>query len=59
MWQAFVVGTGLFSCEANSGRFRSCEELAFLRATWDSPIVLKGIQVIEDAHAAMDAHVTV
>jgi isopentenyl diphosphate isomerase/L-lactate dehydrogenase-like FMN-dependent dehydrogenase len=36
--------------------FGSWEDLAFLRANWDGPIVLKGIQMVKDAHAAMDAH---
>jgi isopentenyl diphosphate isomerase/L-lactate dehydrogenase-like FMN-dependent dehydrogenase len=43
--------------EANSGAFRSWTDLAFLRENWDGPIVLKGIQAVQDAHAAMDAHV--
>jgi isopentenyl diphosphate isomerase/L-lactate dehydrogenase-like FMN-dependent dehydrogenase len=43
--------------EVNSGIFRSWTDLAFLRQNWDGPIVLKGIQSVQDAHAAMDAHV--
>ena len=43
--------------ETNSGYFRSRTDLAFLRQNWDGPIVLKGIQSVQDAHAAMDAHV--
>jgi lactate 2-monooxygenase len=43
--------------EVNSGHFRSWTDLAFLRQNWDGPIVLKGIQSVQDAHAAMDAHV--
>jgi len=43
--------------EASSGYFRSWTDLAFLRQNWDGPIVLKGIQSVQDAHAAMDAHV--
>jgi isopentenyl diphosphate isomerase/L-lactate dehydrogenase-like FMN-dependent dehydrogenase len=43
--------------EAHSGAFRSWTDIAFLRENWDGPIVLKGIQAVEDAHAAMDAHV--
>jgi lactate 2-monooxygenase len=53
--EAFALGAGWLQ-EANSGMFRSWEDLAFLRANWDGPIVLKGIQTVEDAHAAMDAH---
>jgi lactate 2-monooxygenase len=43
--------------EANSGNFHTWADLAFLRQNWDGPIVLKGIQSVQDAHAAMDAHV--
>ncbi len=43
--------------ETTSGYFRSWTDLAFLRQNWDGPIVLKGIQSVQDAHAAMDAHV--
>ncbi|KAI0292446.1 FMN-dependent alpha-hydroxy acid dehydrogenase [Russula brevipes] len=35
--------------------FRSWADLAFLRESWDGPIVLKGIQSLEDTLAAMDA----
>jgi lactate 2-monooxygenase len=41
--------------EANTGLFRSWEDLQFLRDNWEGPIVLKGIQTVEDAHAATDA----
>ncbi len=41
--------------ETSSGLFRTWEELGFLRDNWDGPIVLKGIQSVDDAHAAMDA----
>lgn len=50
---AFARGAGWLG-EA-SGTFRSWEDLALLRDNWDGPIVLKGIQSVEDAHAAMDA----
>jgi isopentenyl diphosphate isomerase/L-lactate dehydrogenase-like FMN-dependent dehydrogenase len=43
--------------EVNSGIFRSWTDIAFLRENWDGPIVLKGIQAVQDAHAAIDAHV--
>jgi lactate 2-monooxygenase len=43
--------------EVNSGNFHTWTDLAFLRQNWDGPIVLKGIQSVQDAHAAMDAHV--
>jgi isopentenyl diphosphate isomerase/L-lactate dehydrogenase-like FMN-dependent dehydrogenase len=48
------LGSGWLQ-EANSGRFRTWEDLAFLRESWDGPIVLKGVQTVEDAHSAMDA----
>jgi lactate 2-monooxygenase len=48
------LGTGWLQ-ETNSGRFPTWEDLAFLRDNWDGPIVLKGVQTVEDAHAAMDA----
>jgi isopentenyl diphosphate isomerase/L-lactate dehydrogenase-like FMN-dependent dehydrogenase len=43
--------------QISSGTFRSWPDIAFLRENWDGPIVLKGIQAVNDAHAAMDAHV--
>jgi isopentenyl diphosphate isomerase/L-lactate dehydrogenase-like FMN-dependent dehydrogenase len=51
---AFKRGTGWLQ-EANSGVMRSWEDLKLLRDNWEGPIVLKGIQTVEDAHAAMDA----
>jgi len=53
---AFTLGIAWLG-EANLGNFRSWTDLAFLRQNWDGPIVLKGIQTVQDAHAAMDAHV--
>ena len=41
--------------EVASGLFRTWEDLAFLRENWDGPIVVKGVQTVDDAHAAMDA----
>ncbi|KAF8260926.1 FMN-dependent dehydrogenase [Lactarius quietus] len=41
--------------ETASGRFQAWEDLAFFRENCDGPIVLKGVQTPEDAHAAMDA----
>jgi lactate 2-monooxygenase len=51
----FTLGTGWLR-EANSGCFRSWEDLAFIRVNWDGPTVVKGIHTIGDAHTAMDAH---
>ena len=53
---AFTLGTAWLH-EGNSGHFRSWTDLAFLRQNWDGPIVLKGIQTVQDAHAAMNFHV--
>jgi isopentenyl diphosphate isomerase/L-lactate dehydrogenase-like FMN-dependent dehydrogenase len=53
---AFKLGVAWLR-EANSGAFRSWTDIAFLRENWDGPIVLKGIQAVQDAHAAMDARV--
>ncbi|KAH8980530.1 FMN-dependent alpha-hydroxy acid dehydrogenase [Lactarius akahatsu] len=50
----FKIVTGWLD-EINSGLFRTWEDLKFLRANWDGPILLKGIQSVDDAHAAMDA----
>src|SRR5690606_27540538 len=33
--------------EANSGIYRTWEDLAFLRENWEGPIVLKGIQSVD------------
>jgi lactate 2-monooxygenase len=39
----------------NSGTYREWKHLEILRKLWgDSPIVLKGIQTVEDAHLAID-----
>ncbi|KAI0060406.1 FMN-dependent alpha-hydroxy acid dehydrogenase [Artomyces pyxidatus] len=40
--------------EANSGLFKSWEDLAFLRENWEGPILLKGIQSVDDAHKAIE-----
>jgi lactate 2-monooxygenase len=38
----------------NSGTYRKWEHLPILRKLWDGPIVLKGIQTVEDAHRAIE-----
>jgi lactate 2-monooxygenase len=38
----------------NSGTYREWGHLKILRKLWDGPIVLKGIQTVEDAHRAID-----
>ncbi|KAH9033599.1 FMN-dependent alpha-hydroxy acid dehydrogenase [Lactarius pseudohatsudake] len=50
----FKLVTGWLD-EINSGLFHTWEDLKFLRANWDGPIVLKGIRTVDDAHSAMDA----
>ena len=43
--------------EVNSGKFHTWEDIAFLRENWDGPIVLKGVQSVQDAYSAMDVRV--
>lgn len=38
----------------NSGTFRTWDHLAVLKKHWKGPIVLKGLQTVEDAHCAID-----
>lgn len=38
----------------NSGTYREWEHLETLKKLWDGPIVLKGIQTVEDAHKAIE-----
>ncbi|KAF4985679.1 hypothetical protein FDECE_16394 [Fusarium decemcellulare] len=38
----------------NSGTYREWEHLKVLKELWDGPIVLKGIQTVEDAQLAID-----
>ncbi|RBQ72321.1 hypothetical protein FVER14953_13676 [Fusarium verticillioides] len=38
----------------NSGTYRSWNDLKILKDLWDGPIVLKGIQTVEDAHLAIE-----
>ncbi|EXJ92815.1 hypothetical protein A1O3_01369 [Capronia epimyces CBS 606.96] len=38
----------------NSGTYREWQHLEILKKLWDGPIVLKGIQTVEDAHRAID-----
>ncbi|KAJ6485783.1 oxidoreductase [Mycena sanguinolenta] len=40
--------------EACSGRYRSWEELKWLRDHWEGPLILKGILRVEDAERALD-----
>jgi isopentenyl diphosphate isomerase/L-lactate dehydrogenase-like FMN-dependent dehydrogenase len=40
--------------ETVSGKFRSWEDLRFLRENWKGPLVLKGIQCAQDAEKALD-----
>ncbi|KAJ6455451.1 oxidoreductase [Mycena sanguinolenta] len=39
--------------ETNSGLFRTWEDLKFIRDNWDGPLVLKGIQSVQDAETAL------
>jgi isopentenyl diphosphate isomerase/L-lactate dehydrogenase-like FMN-dependent dehydrogenase len=44
----------LFMNMTASGAYREWSHLASLRRHWDGPIVLKGIQTVEDAHLAIE-----
>lgn len=37
----------------HSGTYRTWDDLEVLKSLWDGPIVLKGIQTVEDAHLAI------
>lgn len=50
-----VAASRAWISDAFPGRSHSWEELAFLRKNWDGPIVLKGIQHVEDAKLALKA----
>ncbi|KAL5118223.1 hypothetical protein ACEQ8H_003895 [Pleosporales sp. CAS-2024a] len=43
-----------FTSLVASGHYRDWSDLQSLRKYWDGPIVLKGIQTVEDAHRALD-----
>ncbi|KAK7050535.1 Fmn dependent [Favolaschia claudopus] len=43
--------------ETNSGLFRSWEDVKFLRDNWEGPLVLKGIQSVQDAEKALECGV--
>ncbi|KAH7090372.1 FMN-dependent dehydrogenase [Paraphoma chrysanthemicola] len=43
-----------FTSLVASGHYRDWNDLKTLRKYWDGPIVLKGIQTVEDAHRAID-----
>ncbi|EIM86183.1 oxidoreductase [Stereum hirsutum FP-91666 SS1] len=54
---AAIEGTKLgmaWLAETNSGMFKTWGMLKFLRDNWEGPIVLKGIQSVEDALLAME-----
>lgn len=43
-----------FTSLVASGNYRDWNDLHILRKYWDGPIVLKGIQTVEDAHRAVE-----
>lgn len=43
-----------FTSVLASGNYRDWNDLQILRKYWDGPIVLKGIQTLEDAHRAIE-----
>jgi isopentenyl diphosphate isomerase/L-lactate dehydrogenase-like FMN-dependent dehydrogenase len=50
-----VAASVAWQSDAFSGRSHPWEKLKFLREHWDGPIVLKGIQHVDDARMAADA----
>ncbi|KAL0953697.1 hypothetical protein HGRIS_004891 [Hohenbuehelia grisea] len=40
--------------ECNAGKYWTWEDLKFVRENWDGPLVLKGVQSVEDAEGAID-----
>ncbi|KAL5501837.1 hypothetical protein ACEPAH_9098 [Sanghuangporus vaninii] len=48
-----VLG-GAWLAETNSGKYRTWEDIKLLREAWEGPIILKGIQSVEDAETAID-----
>jgi lactate 2-monooxygenase len=50
-----VAASVAWQMDAFSGRSHAWEKLKFLRENWDGPIVLKGIQHVDDARMAADA----
>ncbi|KAJ7166321.1 oxidoreductase [Mycena crocata] len=48
----FLGGEWLKEC--NSGLFHSWEDLRFIREHWEGPLVLKGIQSVQDAEKCLD-----
>jgi lactate 2-monooxygenase len=44
----------LFMSLTASGAYRDWNDLSSLRKHWDGPIILKGIQTLEDAHRAIE-----
>ncbi|KAI0049448.1 FMN-dependent alpha-hydroxy acid dehydrogenase [Auriscalpium vulgare] len=54
--QATALGLAWLA-ETNSGIFKTWDDVAFLRQNWEGPLVLKGIQSVEDALKAMEVGV--
>ncbi|KAK7192446.1 hypothetical protein DPSP01_009729 [Paraphaeosphaeria sporulosa] len=51
---AIMKKAQLFMSLTASGAYRDWNDLSSLRKHWDGPIVLKGIQTLEDAHRAIE-----
>lgn len=51
---AMMKKAKLFTDSVSSGTYRDWNDLQTLRKYWDGPIVLKGVQTVEDAHRAID-----
>jgi isopentenyl diphosphate isomerase/L-lactate dehydrogenase-like FMN-dependent dehydrogenase len=55
MWNATAMKKAqLFVSLISSGTYREWNDLQVLRKYWDGPIVLKGIQTVEDARRAVE-----
>jgi lactate 2-monooxygenase len=55
MSHASIIPKAMFFISLiSSGNYRDWNDLATLRKQWDGPIVLKGIQTVEDARKAVD-----
>lgn len=53
-WKKRMMLSVAWLREANAGVFKTWDDLAFLRQHWDGPIVLKGIQSVDDAEKAVE-----
>ncbi|KAA1472179.1 FMN-dependent alpha-hydroxy acid dehydrogenase [Dentipellis sp. KUC8613] len=55
--EAAKLGTAWLK-ETNSGLFKTWDQLKLLQENWDGPIILKGIQSLDDALKALEVGIT-